>query len=1086
MATDGFFVIQLTKPPLIFAKTQASSSYLRIMSIQKEKLLQKFNEEYNRLNEQQRKAVDQIEGPVMVIAGPGTGKTQILSVRIGKILLSDLQAEPTNILCLTYTDAGVIAMRKRLAQLIGSDAHRVAIYTFHAFCNEVVQDNLTLFEKTVLDPISDLERIELMKELIDGFGKDHPLKRYRGDVYFEIAPLQLLFSLMKKEGWESNYICQKIDEYINDLPNRDEYICKRATKEYKKGDVRWDKIEEQKAKMEKLRAACNEFKNFQALMRSHNRYDFDDMINWVIEAFETNENLLRTYQEQFQYILVDEYQDTSGSQNKIVQLLINYWDKPNVFVVGDDDQSIYRFQGANVENMLQFADSYKKDLLTVVLVNNYRSTQPILNLSKTLIDANNERLVKQIEGLSKELKASSTFTSESIQFPQIYEYETQRDEMIGTTLQVEKLVRKGVPGNTIGIIYRENKYGEEIANFLRLKNIPYYSKRSLNILMQPLIQQLLLVLNYLSAEHDKPYAGDELLFEILHFEWLGIPPVEIAKASMQVYEMQYKGHKTSLRQWLYEEGCKGATDLFDAGMHKNLKEACSMIEGLIKAVSNETIQTLLEKLVREAGFLAYIMHHDDKNRLMQLLSGFYDHVKEETRRNPLLGLQEFMNRIDLMRKEGLILPLTQVSGNEKGVNLLTCHGAKGLEFDYVFFVGISSNCWEKKRKPSNGFSFPDTLFASQPKGNDTEELRRLFYVALTRAKKYLYLSFPGYTNDGKQLEPSMFLAEIQQEHELPPRKVIPDDEVITEFSILQFEKNSAPEVQHLDDELVDRIINGFVLSATALNNYLKCPLGFYYQNIVRIPSPRNEAMEFGSAIHHALEQLFKKMKEKKSFPPVDDLLQSFSWWLARHRESFTSEQFARRMEYGIDILTNYYNRYVNTWNKIVVIESMIKNVLLDDVPLKGKIDKIEFDGKNATVIDYKTGDPEKCNDKLARPGTKNSNGGDYWRQAIFYKILLDLNPKDWNVTAVEFDFVEPDKKKQYRKEKISVSSIDTDIVKEQIKETWTKIQRKDFYTGCGKKDCHWCNFVKTNKLAIALHELKEEEESIGNYLKVIE
>src|SRR6478609_11262050 len=154
--------------------------------------LEKFHEEYNRLNEQQKLAVDTIEGPVMVIAGPGTGKTQILASRIGKILL-ETDAQPENILCLTYTDAGVVAMRKRLLQFIGADAYKVAIYTFHAFCNDVIQDNLSLFEKTSLDPISDLERIELMKEMIDGFGKDHPLKRYRGDVYYEINALQSLF-----------------------------------------------------------------------------------------------------------------------------------------------------------------------------------------------------------------------------------------------------------------------------------------------------------------------------------------------------------------------------------------------------------------------------------------------------------------------------------------------------------------------------------------------------------------------------------------------------------------------------------------------------------------------------------------------------------------------------------------------------------------------------------------------------------------------------------------------------------------------------------------------------------------------------
>jgi DNA helicase II / ATP-dependent DNA helicase PcrA len=1056
------------------------------MSLQREQLLKKFEEEYSRLNEQQRRAVDQTEGPVMVIAGPGTGKTQILSARIGKILLSDTGADASNILCLTYTESGAIAMRRRLAGFIGPDAYRVNISTFHSFCNEVIQDNLSLFEKTSLDPLSDLERIELMKELIDAFGKDHPLKRYRGDVYFEIGNLQQLFSLMKREGWRAGYICQKVDEYLNDLPTREEYICKRATKEYKKGDVRWDKIEEQKERMEKLRAACSEFERFQQMMRDRNRYDFDDMINWVIERFENDEHLLRRYQEQYQYILVDEYQDTSGSQNKIVQLLINYWDKPNVFVVGDDDQSIYRFQGANVENMLQFADGFKKDLLTVVLVNNYRSTQPILDISKTLISSNEERLVRQLEGLNKELMASNVlYQNVEAVHPELLEYETQRDEMIGTVLKVEQLIANGIPGNHIGIIYRENKYGDELANYLRLKKIPFYTKRSLNILTQPIIHQILLVLEYIAAEHEVPYSGDEMLFQILHFEWLDVPPVEIAKASIKVAERQYK-NPVSLRQWLYEEGCKSPVDLFDTGLHGKLKEACSIIERLIHSVPTETLQTLLERAVREAGFLSYIMQQPEKAWLMQLLSGLYDHVKEECRRNPQISLHEFINRIALMRKEGLVLPLVQVSGNEKGVNLMTCHGSKGLEFEYVFLVGSSSNCWEKKRKPFSGFSFPDTLFSSAAKGNEEEELRRLFYVALTRAKKHLFISFANFTNDGKGLEPSKFLLEIGQVHPLPHHRQVLDEATTTAFSVLQFSKLVAPEVQHLDDDLVDRVVNNFVMSATALNNYLRCPLGFYYQHVVRIPSPRNEAAEFGSAVHHALETLFEKMKKKGSFAPLDDFLNDFAWYMRRHRESFTQEQFNRRMEYGLQILTNYYNTYVARWNKVVVVEQMVKNVTLDEIPLKGKIDKIEFVGKDATVIDYKTGDPEKCKDKLARPNDKDPNGGDYWRQATFYKIMLDLFPKDWNVTKIEFDFVEPDKEKQYRKEALTITSIDVDLVRKQIHEVWMKIQRRDFYTGCGKEDCHWCNFVKTNKLAIALHELKEEEEQVHYTMRVAE
>src|SRR5678815_186960 len=196
------------------------------MSFIREKLENKFREEYERLNEMQQKAVDTIEGPVMVIAGPGTGKTQILASRIGKILL-ETDVSPENILCLTYTDAGVVAMRKRLLSFIGPDAYKVNLYTFHAFCNDVIQENLSLFEKTSLDPVSDLEKIELYKQLIDAFPKNHPLKRYRGDVYFEINNLQSLFSTMKREGWTPVFINQRINQYIAELPTRDEFIYKR-------------------------------------------------------------------------------------------------------------------------------------------------------------------------------------------------------------------------------------------------------------------------------------------------------------------------------------------------------------------------------------------------------------------------------------------------------------------------------------------------------------------------------------------------------------------------------------------------------------------------------------------------------------------------------------------------------------------------------------------------------------------------------------------------------------------------------------------------------------------------------------------
>ncbi|RYY46362.1 MAG: ATP-dependent helicase [Chitinophagaceae bacterium] len=1042
----------------------------------KESLKKKFEEAYNNLNTQQRIAVDTIEGPVMVIAGPGTGKTQILAARIGKILL-DTDAAPDNILCLTYTDAGAIAMRRRLQQFIGADAYKVNIYTFHAFCNDVIQDNLSLFEKNSLDPISELESMQLFKNLIDSFPKNHPLKRYRGDVYFETGNLRNLFSNMKREGWKAAFILEKIEEYINSLPEREDFVYKRKYKQFNAGDLKLDKIEEEKERMEKLRAAVNEFDRYQELMRKRNRYDFDDMINWVIKVFEENKNVLAAYQEKFQYILVDEFQDTSGTQNRLVQLLINYWEVPNVFVVGDDDQSIYRFQGANVENMIEFANQYSEALKTVVLTNNYRSTQPILDISKSLINKNQERLVKQLPGLSKDLLSSNSKLSQLTHLPKLQEFNSVKEEMAGITHAVHQLLADGIAPGRIAIIYKENKYGEELATYFRLKGLPVYSKRSINLLHDPFINKLVTLLRYLAAEHDIPYGGDELLFEILHYDFYAIPPIEIAKLTVEVNTKKYAGEQISIRKLLADRANAPARDLFDTGINSGLKNTSYIIELLIADVPNVTLQQLFENIIQKAGVLPYIMQHPKKLALMQILTAFFDFIKEETSRNPYLTLEGLINIIDLMQHESIALSMQQVSGSDKGVNLLTAHGSKGLEFEYVFFAGVNAASWEKKRKPGGGYKLPDTMF-SQAAAADDEELRRLFYVALTRAEMHLSISWARYKNDGKELEPSMFIAEILEEHPgIPIEKAHVTQEELFEFQSLQFAAQ-APEIDKAEEEFISRLLEKFVMNVTALNSYLKCPLQFYYQNLIRIPSGKNEATEFGSAVHHALEKLFRKMQDSgtETFPSKEEMLSDFSWYMKKHRENFTKEAFERRMEYGEEVLRNYYDKYINNWNRVVAVERNIRGVLVNSVPLKGKLDKLEFNGKEINVVDYKSGDIDKAIPKMRGPSDKEPNGGDYWRQAVFYKLLIDnYQQKDWRVISTEFDFVEPDKKKEYRKEKITITPADTETVTQQLTATWQKIQDRDFYTGCGKEDCHWCNFVKNNQLEIALHDLEEEE-----------
>lgn len=1036
-----------------------------------------FEKEYASLNTAQKQAVDTTEGPVMVIAGPGTGKTQILAIRIGKILL-ETDTRPENILCMTFTDSGAIAMRKRLIKMIGPDAYKVNIHTYHSFCNQVIQDNLSQFDKNSMDPISELESIALVRELIDQFKKGNPLKRYRGDVYYESQHLLYFFSIMKREGWTPEVIKEAITSYIESLPTKEEFVYKRKYKQFNAGDLKEDKINEEKAKMAKLVAAVEEFEKYQKKMIDRKRYDFDDMINWVIKAFEEKRELLAQYQEQFQYVLVDEYQDTSGTQNKLVELLVSYWDDPNLFVVGDDDQSIFRFQGASVDNMLRFLQKYP-NITTIMLTENYRSIQPILDVSKSLIDANKERLIKHIPGLSKVLTAGKKELQGITDFPSIKIYKTSREEMIGITQSIEKLIQAGTDPKRIAVIYRENKYGEEIAEFLQCKKINYFSKRSLDLLSIPLIKKIILFFEYLDAEMDMPFSGDEMLFEILHFDWFGIQPLEIAKLSIENNERLYKKEGSGFRRLIDEKINSVSGSLFEKNISDELAQTGKLIESIIGSINNITLQQLLEKIIRDTGMLAVIMRGQDHHWQLQVLTAFFDFLKNETKKDHTLDLKKLVRVIKMMKSEEIKLPIVQVGGSEKGVNLLTAHGSKGLEYEHVFVAGCNAAYWEKKKANGQGYTLPDNLFLSNEEVDKNEEQRRLFYVALTRAEKHLTISYAKFKEDGKEMEASMFIEEIKAKHTFTEEQVVLPDEEIALFNLVRLLSTHEPVIDKMESDIIDKALDKFTMNVTALNNYLNCPLEFYYRNLIRIPSPKNETLEFGSAVHYALEMMFNRMKDhpNKDFPKREIVIDDFINYMYRHRESFTKEEFDRRLEYGKEVLTEYYTKKVNGFNKIVSVERNIRNVMVDGVPLKGKIDKMEFDGHYVNVVDYKTGNPDNATKKLKKPDADPPYGGDYWRQAVFYKILIDNNEQGkYQVRSTEFDFIEPNAKKEIKSQKVEITTDDTDIVREQIKSVWAKIQAREFYKGCGNEDCHWCNFVKTNKLDRS--ELEEAEELI--------
>jgi DNA helicase-2/ATP-dependent DNA helicase PcrA len=1045
------------------------------MTFSVEKLHIIFREAYHSLNGQQRKAVDTIEGPVMVNAGPGTGKTQILALRIGNIL-QQTDTNPNNILCLTYTDNGAVEMRNRLLKIIGSAAYNVHIHTFHSFCNEVIQDNLTYFGKLNLAPIGDLEEIDLFYRLIDSIEKDNILKRFRGDVYYEKDRLKALYSLMKKEAWTPEYMNERISAYIDELPEKEGFFYKKKYKTFNAGDPKTAAIADETEKMEMLRAAVNLYPRYNEMMAAEGRYNFDDMILWVLDACKNNKDLLLDYQERFLYFLVDEFQDTSRSQNLLLQYLTGYWEVPNLFVVGDADQSIFSFQDANVENINAFERRYGEALTKIDLVDNYRSTTPILNAAYTLIKQNAVRNVS-IEN-DKPLIAANPALKDVAVEPEIAEYANPAQEAVDIAMQIERLLQQGITGKEIAVIYRNHAQAATIIAMLEAKHLPVNAKRKVDILQLPFIQNIILILTWINREKYIPYSGDDILFLLLHSDFFRLSPLEIAKLSIAVNARNRAGKEDvfSLRRLMAESPLPKA-DLFNEPDGHSIKNISDTLECLLKASANSTVQQLLELVIRKAGILSYVMQSPEKPWLMQVLNSFFDHLKEACHRNPDITLAEWLADMERMKNNRLPVSLYKVTANDEGVNMVTAHGAKGSEFEHVFVIGCTQKIWdESNRSGSRFYKLPDNMVSESGSVASLEENRRLFYVAITRAKARLHISYAAKDEKDKDQTRSTFVTELLEDGTLLlSSKQVPDNS-LSDYLLLRFREKAMPEIELVESEYIDQLLKHYTLSVTHLNNYLNCPLKFYYQNLLRIPAAKNENMAFGSAIHWAIERLFIKMKENGSvFPSKKELVDDFNWHMKNNREAFTPEAFRLKTAYGEKILPAYYDHYINKWNKIIVAEKAIRNVAVHHVPINGKLDKLEFNGRLVNVVDYKTGKYENAKKKLVRPNEKEPHGGDYWRQAVFYKILLDNDKtNNWIAVSTEFDFIEP-VGEEYKTELVEVTDADITTVTQQIVTTWQKIQSREFKTGCGRPDCDWCNFVKNNNLAVALHTLEADD-----------
>lgn len=1015
-----------------------------------------FSEAYRSANPAQKQAIDHTEGTLLVVAGPGTGKTQIIAARIAHIISRG--NPPESILCLTYTDAGTIAMRERLLQFIGPQAYRVGIFTFHSFCNQVIQDNPMQFGYGDLRPVSELEQREYVKQTLDSLPTENPLAREKGDLYHDCKKLLNQYAVIKREDWDIEAACGVIDRHIEQLSSSPDMRYKRMTTRdgavFKAGDLMQHKIDAETRKFERTRAALQSYPVYQQILDGNGRYDFDDMILWVIRAFKQNQALLSDYQERYQYLLVDEFQDTSTSQNEIVTLLMGYWDDPNLFVVGDDDQSIYRFQGASVANMLEFNDRFRPSLVT--LTHNYRSTRQILTAAQALICNNSRRLANRELYPQLEIDKTLIAVRGEAGLPEVRIFPASIQESMAVGLELEQLHARGCDLSTVAVLYHSHRQADDLIAFLTAAGVPYSTRKRRNVLTDPCCMQLLAILKYLAAEYAHPHSEEGALFRILHFPQFGCDPLEIARLYAGVQRGDKRPH---IRQQLRSNPA--------------FSHISQLIESTLTQIEAVTIQELVHDIISRFGMLG----SSEETRVtvwqLEMLNTVFDFVKDESAKNPRLSLAELVEMFNAMSSQEIELPAQRIALDSAGVNLITTHSSKGLEFDTVFLIGCTESDWEGQRSRTD-FSLPPGIGPGDRQQDDNEELRRLFFVAMTRARQRLVISYPERNNNDKPLSKSRFVAELEQSGTVAIQTCQLEERELAHALTLMFRTPEPDREIVFNSDLVGELLNGYRLSFSHLNQYLECPRTFFYTHILRVPSPKNAATAFGTAAHDSLEFLFRSMQESpgQRFPPRESFLDFFTRQMHKQQEAFTEIEYRRRLASGLASMGRIYDEHVDRWHKNVLIEQSFEAVISQGICLNGRVDKLELlEGRLVNLVDYKTGtyDRKKFQQPNPDKALKAENegktasiedrfGGTYWRQAVFYKLLLENSPAPgYVVSSTEFCFVEPDADSgRLMNQRVEIGQDEMDFVRGLIESVHRSIMNREFDRECGRKYCQWC------------------------------
>lgn len=937
-------------------------------------------------NSKQQQAIDILNGQVMLLAGPGTGKTFTVIHRIEKMLADGV--EPSSILCLTFSDAAASEMRQRLIKKMGVVASAVDIYTYHSFCNDLIKTYPDKFEMTSgVKLITDAEKISIMKECIDDANLEFFVPS-RADRYFFTKNFISYVEKLKTQRVSKDEYMACIDTNPMLMPRYKELeseIYEREQAGNTKNKTRYNELEKIKTNIEKAKELWTLFELYSTKMINKNLIDFSDMINLVLTSFEEDSQFLSEVSNKYKYFLVDEYQDTNDLQNQIIFNLLDGNDEKNIFVVGDDDQIIYGFQGAKSDNIENFLTKYPNTTV-ICLEENNRSTQTILDFSNLIVNQDENRLennlyFKEKYNISKKLTAKNPKIIvkdkkiKRIQFGEILQEFNYIVDDIKTLIESDfapKTDEDKIDYSQIAIISKKRAELQTFAELLKGKNIPFQIDEGKSIFA---IRSTILIYFYIKAMNNYLTSSDKL-FGLLLSE------------PFKIDQQDYNKILEEKRLWKKDESSDFITLMRNLNGWKNPEKITKFLETfdyLQDYASSNNLRNTVVEIINRTGLLTYF-YKSGKNR-SENLAGIRKIISEATdfqNSDSTKNLSDFVKYLDDCFENEIDINLDKDSVVQNAVQLMTYHGSKGREFEYVYLPNLISSNWEDFRMPGEykliTEDVPDKDAAQAKKDS---ELLKLLFVGITRAKHTLTISFAD-SNNGKAQQITKYLEPTANYDFDSEQFECSADDLTTEFyrsvSSDVFDNQKA-----FKNEIEERV-KSVVLSPSRLNDYLSCPRKFFYVKVLGIDVEEADwdGANFGTLIHSLLERAVKVAKES-AYPTLEEILEKFR--LGMDGMKFSSE--AKKEKYfkqGQKLLTNYYPYFSQIpISRITDIEFSFYGVDVDGDFITGKIDRIEKNSDGTfELYDYKTGN--YSSEKKIAPNEEKQN---YFNQLCFYKYAYE-------------------------------------------------------------------------------------------------